>query len=240
MRPSFVLVALSAAVLSACGITIDLDGARVRGSGISATDRRSVGAFDRVEIGGNFDVDVEVGPTRSIVVTGDDNLVPLVETRVQGTTLKIRSTESIGPRAGMTVSVTTPTLEAVSVGGSGSVAVRGVDADGFDAGVHGSAEMSIDGDYGDLTADVSGSGELTMTGTADEVRAGVSGSGEIDLLDVRARTARVHVSGSGDVDVNVTESLDAEVSGSGDVRYAGGPSVRSHVSGSGSVRPASR
>lgn len=237
MRPFPVLATLCvAAALSACGISIDLDGARVRGSGVSDTARRAVGAFDRIEIGGAFDVVVEIGPATSVEISGDDNLVPLVETRVVGSTLKVRTEERIDPRAGLTVTVTTPALEAVSVGGSGDVRVRGVEAPAFEAGVHGSAELAVDGDFGDLTADVSGSGELTMTGTADDVRAGVSGSGEIDLLGVRARSARVRVSGSGDVSVFVSESLDAEVSGSGDVRYAGSPSVRSHVSGSGSVR----
>lgn len=239
MRTIPVLAALAlAAAPTACGFSIDLDTAKVRGSGVSATDRRSVGAFDRIDVSGNFDVVVQVGSPVSVVLTGDDNLLPLVETTVQGSTLKIRPTERIGPRAGMTVNVTTPTLDGIDVGGSGDVTVHGVRSRSFRAGVHGSAGMVVDGAFGDLGADVSGSGSLRMSGTAERIRAGVSGSGEIDLVEVPARTARVRVSGSGDIALRVSDSLDADVSGSGDVLYDGRPRVRSHVSGSGTVRPA--
>jgi hypothetical protein len=74
-----------------------------------------------------------------------------------------------------------------------------------------------------------------MDGTARAIEGDVSGSGELDLLQVRARTARIHVSGSGDAAVQVSERLDASVSGSGGVRYAGRPEVHADISGSGSV-----
>ena len=74
-----------------------------------------------------------------------------------------------------------------------------------------------------------------MTGTADGIDGDISGSGELDLLEVRARSARIDVSGSGGATVQVSERLDAKVSGSGDVRYRGQPVVQADVSGSGDV-----
>lgn len=235
------LVATAALALgTACGISIDFEGAGVRGSGVSGTAHRSVAPFDRIEVGGDLDVEIDVGSDTRVTLTGDDNLLPIVETEVRGGTLHVRPEEKISPRVGISVTITTPSLEAASIGGSGDIRIRGVRSEAFEAGVHGSGSMNAAGAFGDLVAAVSGSGELKMTGTAETVDAGVSGSGEIDLLAVQARAARVHVSGSGDATVHAVESLDARVSGSGGVRYAGAPSVRSHVSGSGRVRPTSR
>lgn len=239
MHRALFVVAAIFAVTTACGVSIDLDGAGVRGSGDRATTRRSVEPFDRIEIGGNVDADVTVGGATAVTIAGDDNLLPLVETFVRRGTLHVRPSEKLRPRAGISVTIATPSLEAVSVGGSGDVRVRRVRSRAFEAGVHGSASLVADGAFGDLTAGVSGSGRMALSGSAERVDARVSGSGDVDLLALRARSARVRVSGSGGVAVEATESLDAEVSGSGHVRYAGGPSVRSHVSGSGSVRPTS-
>ena len=105
----------------------------------------------------------------------------------------------------------------------------------FHVGVSGSSDVVANGEFGDLSASISGSGEIHMNGTADAIDGDVSGSGELDLLQVRARSARIDVSGSGDATVQVSDRLDASVSGSGDVRYRGRPSVDADVSGSGSV-----
>lgn len=237
MRLARIVPLVSAALaVAACGVSIDLDGAAVRGSGHEVTVHRAVPAFERVAVGGDLRVEVRVGPARSVTLRGDDNLLPLVETEVRDGALHIRPTQKIRPRGEIRVDVTVPSLDGVDVGGSGTVSVHGVHASAFDASVSGSADMDVDGDFGVLRSSVSGSGSLVMRGTATEVAARVSGSGDLDLLGVPARAARVSVSGSGDVSVAPSERLDAEVSGSGDVRFSGRPRVQAHVSGSGSVR----
>lgn len=231
------LVPLAALAMAAC-ISFDFDGNAVRGSGASATDDRALATFDRIEVGGAFDVDVRVGGSPGAVVTGDDNLVPLVETEVRGRTLHIRSDRRLRPTAGLRVEVTAPALDALAVSGASEVSATGVRSSAFQASVSGSGELVADGAFGELSCSVSGSGELTLRGSAETVDASVSGSGEIDLLSVPARKVAVTVSGSGDVGVHATERLEARVSGSGDVRYRGTPAVETKVSGSGSVRRA--
>lgn len=234
-RPPFVPVALIALAATAC-IRIDFDGPLVRGSGVAATETRDVPDFERVSVGGNLDVVVEVGRPTRVTVAGDDNLVPLVRTEVRGSTLVIEQKKRLRPSDGLTVTVAVPRLERASVSGSGEMTVRGVASEAFRASVSGSGELDAEGDFGDLSANVSGSGEMMMRGTAETVDVGVSGSGEVDLMAVPAREARVSVSGSGDVAVQVREHLVARISGSGDVRYAGDPTVDGRVSGAGRIQ----
>jgi hypothetical protein len=228
-----VLVSLPA--VAACGISIDWDGPAVAGSGNRTSVNRIVPAFDRVDVGGEYDVVIRVGAVPSVVLEGDDNLLPLIVTEVRGGTLHIDSEDDLRPRQPLQITIGVATLNAVHSGGSSDVAVRNVRSEAFDASVSGSSDLTANGDFGDLSASISGSGEIHMNGTAEGIDGRVSGSGELDLLEVRARSARVDVSGSGGATVQVSERLDAKVSGSGDVRYRGRPVVQADVSGSGSV-----
>lgn len=218
-----------------CGISVDWDGPAVAGSGVRTSVTRSVTTFDRVDVGGEYDVVIRVGTAQSLVLEGDDNLLPLIRTEVRGGTLHVDADEDMRSREPIRITIGVAALNAVHSGGSSDIAIRDVRSDAFDASVSGSSDLTANGDFGDLTASISGSGEIHMSGTADRVDGRVTGSGEMDLLEVRARSARVDVSGSGGATVQVSERLDAKVSGSGDVRYRGEPAVTADVSGSGDV-----
>lgn len=233
LRPLLPVLVVLLAALPGCRISFD--GPAVAGSGVTTTQTRSVPAFDRIDIGGAYDVVVRVGATRSVVLAGDDNLLPLVRTEVRNGTLHIDSDEDLEPREDIRIEIGVEALDGVHSGGSSEVAVRDVRSPAFEASVSGSSELTANGEFGDLSASLSGSGEIHMDGTADAIDGDISGSGELDLLQVRARTARIDVSGSGDAAVQVSERLDVSVSGSGGVRYSGRPQVTADVSGSGTV-----
>lgn len=235
--PRGALATLAPLAVAACGLPVDWYGSEVAGSGTVTTETRRITGYDRIEIGGEFDVTVTQGGAPSLTLTGDDNLLPLVRTEVQDGTLIVEEEEDFHSSEGIEIAISAPSLRGISASGSSEVRVTGVRASEFQASVSGSSEMAAEGAFGDLAASVSGSGEIWMKGTAETIDASVSGSGEMDLSGVPARSANVRVSGSGDVHVFVTEALNASVSGSGDVLYGGNPRVSEEVSGSGSVRP---
>lgn len=229
------LLPLTVLLVAACGLSFDFGGPAVRGTGTVVTSTRPVPAFDHVAVGGDFDVTITAGPARGLTMTGDDNLLPLIETDVRNGTLHIDTDKNLRSDEPLRIVITTPTLAGVSSGGSSTIRVSGVRADHFEASVSGSSQMTAAGAVRELTASVSGSGDIAMTGAAQHVEGSVSGSGGLDLHGVRAQTASVRVSGSGNVSLHVTERLEARVSGSGNVSYSGNPAVESETSGSGSV-----
>jgi hypothetical protein len=228
-------VLIAAPTAFGCGLSVDWDGRAVTGSGVRTSVTRTVAAFDRVDVGGAYDVVIRVGATPSVVLEGDDNLLSLIRTEVHDGTLHIDAEEDLRSREPIRITIGVGILNGVHSGGSSDVAVRDVRSEAFDASVSGSSDITANGDFGDLSASISGSGEIHMSGSADGIDGELSGSGELDLLEVRARSARVEVSGSGGATVQVSERLDAKVSGSGDVRYRGQPAVSMDVSGSGDV-----
>jgi hypothetical protein len=152
-----------------------------------------------------------------VAVTTDDNILPVINTTVDGATLNVYSKQSYRATHGVNVKITMPALEGVSVSGSGDIQVSGLKA-------------------GELEARVTGSGDVTLKGSAERLRAEVTGSGDVHAADLSTKSARVKVTGSGDVTVRVTAELDATVTGSGDVHYYGHPpEVRKHVTGSGDI-----
>jgi len=226
---------LAPLALAAGFVACDFIGPAVQGSGVVTTERRDVAPFQRIEVDGAVDVVARAGAAPSLAVTGDDNLLPFVQTEVRDGTLHIDIERSYRSRRGLRVTLATPELESVSVGGSSEVQVTDVRGPSFALSVSGSSEVTAKGEVGRLDVSVSGSGSIGMSGRAEHVEASVSGSGDLDLYRVRSRTARVGVSGSGSVAVYPTERLEADVSGSGEVRYGGNPRTTTRISGSGSV-----
>ncbi len=207
-----------ALVLRGHGGTL-LAGPAVRGSGVAASETRTLPSFTAVELAGSNDVTVRVGAPQSAVVHADDNLVSHVRTTVRSGALVVDTAGSFVTSAPMRVSVVVPKITSVTLTGSGTMLVEGLDAASFSASLPGSGTMQVSGHTEHLTADLSGSGQMNLHGLI-------------------ARAVEVRLSGSGEVQVHATDSIDAEVSGSGSVRYAGDPPhVTRTVTGSGAVEP---
>ena len=212
------LLRLPAAVaaIASCALLV---GCLTRGSGQERRETREAGAFSEIEVGGIFDVHVQVGPEASIEVIGDDNIVPLVDTTISGERLHIETDESISPKLDLVVNITTPSLGALRTSGSCEVDVSGISGETF-------------------VVDSSGVADITLEGTVSAFELDSSGAGRVDASDLKAQTVKVDMSGAGKADVHAEKSLVAHVSGAGSVRYAGDPAeVDEHVSGVGKVKP---
>jgi hypothetical protein len=191
----------------------------IHGSGVSKTETRAVGSFSKIDLAGSPGVEVTVGSDTSVAVTTDDNILPTIETTVEGDTLHINSKQSYNTSLGVKVNVKVPSLNGVSISGSGDIHVMGLQT-------------------GDMDASVTGSGDVTLSGAVDRLRAHIVGSGDLQAGELAAKNVRVTVTGSGDAAVRATEELNASVTGSGDVRYSGHPAqVKKSITGSGNIRP---
>lgn len=191
-----------------------------QGSGTAAAQTRAVGAFSGVELAGSNLVAIRVGSPSSVVVHADDNLLKFVTTEVQDGRLVVGETGgSFSSKTPMRVDVTTPSLDAVTLSGSGIVAVTGIGGPSF-------------------TIAVPGSGVIRASGTTSRLDVSVDGSGDAELQGLTAKAVHATVQGSGRVAVTATESLDASIPGSGAITYGGSPAqVTTHVTGSGAVVP---
>jgi hypothetical protein len=228
------------AVLAMVSCVVRMSNNAVNGSGVSRTESRNLATFDRVRLDGAADVTVTIGGQTSVTVTGDDNILPLVETTVSDGRLIVGSRESYRAKTPVKVAVTVPSLAGLELNGSGRGTVDGtLTGKQFKAAIHGSGDLRIEQvKLERLDVSIAGSGDVSAAGTADAVQVSISGSGDVRLADVAARSAVVDVGGSGGATVQASDTLRVRISGSGDVRYRGRPTIESSVAGSGQVAPA--
>jgi Putative auto-transporter adhesin, head GIN domain len=225
-RPHWVLVAILAFLLGGLAVALlyrfDVVGgssnSSTEGSGVPATQTRNVAAFNSVELAGANNVVIRVGEKQSVVVRADDNLLQRVTTKVQSSKLVIANTPgSLTTKSPMSVEVSVPTLNALTLSGAGNIVVDGIETES-------------------LQVSLPGSGTLSGSGTATRLEVTVSGSGAVQLTRLVANDVRAVVSGSGSIFVTATKSLDASVSGSGAILYMGSPQdVTKSVTGTGAI-----
>ena len=203
--------------INGSNVTTTGDGEMITGSGNVRSEARNVTGFTAIEVSDAAEVEAAIGPTTSVTVTTDDNLLPVIDTKLVGQTLRISSNQSYSTKIGVKVRITAPVLVAVALAGSGSARISGL----------ANAQFS---------ARLAGSGSARLEGSANAVNFQLVGSGGVNARDLTAKSVQVAVAGSGSAEVCATESLAASVAGSGSVAYVGHPAaVSKSITGSGAI-----
>lgn len=226
-------------------------------------ETRKVESFTKVAFRFPGKLYLKQGSPQKVEVEGDKDVLSELETKVDGNKLVIgkegRWLEwNWSDNDRVTVYVTVPNIEALSVSGSGDVIGQGkIKTDDLDISVSGSGSLKLEVTAsGDVEADVSGSGNIDLSGTCRTFDSDVSGSGEVQLMINIKETAAFGVSGSGkinasgsanNVKTNIsgsgkvlaadleTNTCQVKISGSGDVEVNVKNELDATISGSGSV-----
>lgn len=242
MRGFYVL--LPALAVAACGFGADAqEGEASDYDGRMVERAYNVGAFESVSLGGYHNVVVSVGPAASVRAEGPASEIDRLEIEVEDGDLHIGTKKdrkwfgaSRSPRP-VTVYVTTPTLAAAAIGGSGDMRIDAVEGGRFSASIGGSGDMNIASlrvESADFS--IAGSGGIHAAGTAGRTKVSIAGSGDMDLAKLETRRADVSILGSGDVSARAMESADVSIMGSGDVAISGTARCSVNKMGSGDVR----
>jgi hypothetical protein len=208
------------------------------GSGVVITEERPVEAIHSIMLEGPGKVILHKGGKETLSLKADENLLPLIETKVSAGVLTISTTKCIGKFSAYEINIGIEELKSIENSGSGSI--RGLDS--FKGEViklkqSGSGDINVEIKAKTLVVRQSGSGEISLSGNADEQNIEVSGSGDYDATQFKTSKSKAEVTGSGSCDIWVEKELDALVSGSGDIRYKGSPKqVNSKVTGSGAIK----
>lgn len=241
---ALLLIGASYSMLRAQGTS----GTASPGSRLVATEKRTLGAsVAEVEVSGPINLTLRQGTAASIEVRGEQRLLANVDTTVDGNTLHI------GPRGillrhrqPIEVTLVLPTLEHLSINGSGQHNVSGFSGERIELDVDGSAGLRFNGRYREIDAalrgsgdveltggnaervlaDVKGTGRMTLVGGARELHAEIAGAGELDGRHLRAEDVHLIHHGSGTSAVYASKHVNVDMTGSGDVSVYGNPNNR--------------
>lgn len=193
--------AVVAMLFSGCML---IGGPQMQGSGVVATENRTVSDFNAIDIGGASLVTVKVGDEKSVVVSFDDNLLAILKTEVSGDTLRIYCTENYRTSVGLSIQITTPSLDEIELSGAATMNIEGVNGES-------------------MKVTLSGASTSRVSGSVESLNVRTSGDATADLEQLKSTQAVVATSGASKATVSVSESIEADCSGASKVRVMGNP-----------------
>ncbi len=176
----------------------------VQGSGNVIREKRELKGFERVEVGGGFQVDIVAGNEFGVEVEADDNLMTLVTTEVSGNTLEIGRQKGYSARNPIRIRISAPDISSIETSGGAGVTIIGVN-------------------NSDLSISSSGGSKVTASGRSAKLNVEMSGGARIMANELATVDANIEGSGGSSVDVLVSGVLRSDISGGARVTYSGAP-----------------
>ncbi len=205
------------------GNSIQYGSNRTKGSGVVREASRPVEKFSRLILALPATVTIVQGPTESLTISADDNLLPLMSTRVENDELIIEGDKNRGfsTKEIINIRLTVKSLNRIRINGSGDVIGDQLQSEKFGIQIAGSGDVKFKSIRADqVTIGITGSGDVAIESLISKsVDASILGSGDIKLPSLQAAQVNISVNGSGDVfAAGTTEKVDIDIMGSGDVR----------------------
>jgi hypothetical protein len=227
----------------------------VKGVGPVKSEDRTVGDFERVDVGGGFKVTVKVGPKASLKIDAQDNILKAIQSEVKNGTLRVWTDGSIETSEPVKLTITTPRLSSLDASGACIVDLDGVDAAKFAVNLSGASKMHIQGNAKDVSIQTSGSSEavwdnlkttsikvnasgactVLLSGSSDTMNLELSGASILKAENLIIKNASVQASGACNVSLNASETIEGEISGGSSLRHSGKAKVSVEATGGSSV-----
>lgn len=230
--PPVILLGVALLLLAACGVGL------VIGSGNSRTEEREIAGVEGVALSFVGDLRITQGDEEKLVITADDNVMPLITTEVKDGVLTIgaRSTLGLQTTGKLQYDLTVRNLNSIRLTGAGNAEIDGLETGDLELAITGAGSLSAQNvDAERVEATLSGLGSVSVSGKAARQDVRLTGSGSYSAGDLQSGAADVTISGLGSATVWAVETLDATISGAGNIEYRGDPQVTQRVTGLGAV-----
>lgn len=189
-------------------------------SGNTVTETRNVGDFWRLDINAGRNVKVVYDDNAGITLTGSENLVRHLRTKVSNGKLTLDYDQDQINYEDVEVTIRLPFFRELSMNGRRSLTTHGTfePTDHVIISSHGENDMTA------MDSFVSGSVDISLTG-----------NGKLDFRTLSTQNAKASITGNGNMYIKVAQTLKAEIEGNGHIYYLGNPNVTSDIKGKGSV-----
>ncbi|UOQ68712.1 head GIN domain-containing protein [Hymenobacter volaticus] len=239
MKTNWLLFPLLAVLaLTSCDNEHNIIGPRVRGTGPTESEIRTLDNFNRVDLKMDAEVILTQGSPQQVRVEAQRNVLDVLETELNGDELQLEfGRVNVRDHDPIKIYITVPNLTEVQLSGSGKIrSSTPWSASTCEVKVSGSGSVAMDFTQAtSLRTNVSGSGEAQVKGISQSHNINISGSGQVKATDLSTQDTYVAITGSGRSYVRAERTLSAEISGSGSVYYKGSPTINTRITGSGRV-----
>ena len=148
------LLACLVALIIVAGCYFNIGGSGVRGSGIVKTEYREVAGFSSVSFKSVGRVNVQQTGKESLIISAEDNILPLLESRVKDRILylSIANDSSFVPSKPIEFFLEVKSLESLNIDGVGSVEAKGIQGKRLAVVMDGVGKVTIAGSASGMAA----------------------------------------------------------------------------------------
>ena len=192
-------------MVSSCSITKNMGNAQVKGNGNLASEIRTLSNFKTIEIAIGYDrIIVNCGQKPSVHISGDENILPLITTRISKGILRIESDSTFETKADSEIIINVKSLKEFTFDGVGETVIQNVNSEKF-------------------TCNINGVGSCELNGKVESFYVSVNGVGSVNARQLIADDVVASLNGVGSVKLYAKNSLNASVNGIGGLTYFGNP-----------------
>jgi hypothetical protein len=203
-------------------------GSSMSGTGNIIDQELSIADFTRIQIHGEFSVQIQQATTFSVTVSTDDNLMNRIRVSREGETLKmdIEAPGNFFPTS-LKVTITMPRIYELSLSGKANASLSGFQSTfNFDLRVSEGSTLTGDLESGITRFDVSEASQVALAGKALELELEASGKSKMDFGQFEVVDASASLKESSEALMNITGEFDVELNGASRMYYLGNPVIK--------------
>lgn len=194
-------------------------------------EKRRVGDFTGVAVGGIFKVEITQGRSSSIEVEACSDAMDAIETYVKNGILHVGLDDYDGDCKAI-LHITVGKFDYLSVSGVVNLhTTNTIKQTEMHLLTSGATKIHGDWNIKSLHLEASGATNMHLAGKTEDVHIEMSGAAKLVAYEFVAKEMHIEMSGAANAQVQVLDELKAELSGAANVKYKGNPEVRQEVSG---------
>ena len=213
----------------------------VKGSGTLATETRTVGNFNAIQLDGSGKLVITQGETPALQIEAEDNILPDLKSTVEGDTLILGFQDkfwqkTLLPTESITYSLIVTDLNAITFNGAGNLDMNLLDTDSLTITVNGAGQVEITNlTANSLVIQINGTGNVDISGEVTSQVIGIDGAGTVQNGELKSSQATITANGLGVATVWVTDTLEVTFNGGGTLNYYGEPAIIQNINGAADI-----
>ena len=230
----FSIVIIGAFFLQACNFNYK------KGNGNIETEAIDLKNFDKISIGGNYDVTLIQGENTRVVIETDENLLRYINTELFDKTLNINNVHHLKGSKGIKVEIYYNSINKIYSTGASKIVNEGLFvADELMINLSGAGAIELEIETTRVKVNLTGAGVITLSGETDFQETHISGAGGLSAAELISKECSINLSGLGGAQVHAADKLEATITGVGGIIYSGNPNlIERQVTGFGKIKRA--
>lgn len=224
-----ILVSVTCALTSCLGL-----GPSIKGNGNIVRETRDVEEFDRIKVSRGMEVYIIQDSLQKVVVEADENLLDVIETKIEGTTLLVTVTENIRESKSKKVYISVNNLREISaIAGSVVKTTDTLRTNELKVSAVAGSNQKLDVVTGSLSVNAVAGSEISLNGSSEIFNSKAVAGSIIKAKNFTSGKCNVRVNSGSNIWICVEKEMDASASSGGNVYYTGNPVIiaSKHTSG---------